>query len=138
MTRKTIALLLSFVLLVTQTGLAVSVHYCGGEAVSMAAGFQLKAQGCGMEEARPGCDTGLKLTKKSCCDETTVQLKVKQYAPIVLKAASSVEAVPQPEINIVVPHCRIVVPKVYQFPAFHCDAHGPPLYLLYSSYLLYA
>ncbi|UMY66832.1 MULTISPECIES: hypothetical protein [unclassified Flavobacterium] len=139
MTRKTLALLLSFVLLATQTSLAVRVHYCGGEAVSVAAGFHLTGGGCGMEpDTASGCATGSTLEKKGCCDETSVQLKVKQDAPTIAKSGFGVDAIlttpTQPPLRFQHP----VPSTVYRIPAFRCEAHGPPLFILYSSYLVYA
>ncbi|HLN95249.1 MAG TPA: hypothetical protein VK183_06410 [Flavobacterium sp.] len=139
MTRKTLAFLLSFVLLATQTSLAVRVHYCGGEAVSVAAGFHLTGGGCGMEpEAASGCDTGSTIEKKGCCDETSVQLKVKQDAPTVAKSASGADAILSTPTQLLVRFQHPVPSTAYRIPAFHCEAHGPPLFILYSSYLVYA
>ncbi len=139
MTRKTLAFVLSFVLLATQTSLAVRVHYCGGEAVSVAAGFHITADGCGMEPAAAsGCDTGSTLEKKGCCDETSVQLKVKQDAPTIAKSASGVDAILPTSTPLTLRFLHPVPSTVYCIRGFHCEAHGPPLFILYSSYLVYA
>lgn len=139
MIRKNLALLLSFVLLATQTGLAVSVHYCGGEAVSIAAGFGVTAHGCGMEpKEADGCGPDLKLGRKGCCDEKSIQIKVKQEAPTILKSGFATDAIFTTPSEIVSPFASTVPVALYRMPAFHCEAHGPPLFLLYSSYLLYA
>lgn len=133
--RKSIVFFLSLLLLVSNTGLAVSVHYCGGEVASVATGFNID-NGCGMEKAS-SCDKEMKITRKSCCDEKTIRLKSKS-GDVTVKAFS-VEFTPLTGLDL--PDYRVSFQPVAVkeiATRYSYDANGPPFYLLYSSYIFYS
>lgn len=135
--RKPISLFLSLLLLAANTGLAVSVHYCGGEVASVDSGFSID-HGCGMETMATSCEKEITPVKKSCCDEKTVNLKAKQGEVTVKFFSLDLAAFPvvdYPELSVI----RAMAPAVSQRPAAYAfEANGPPLYLLYSSRLFYS
>ncbi len=137
--RKLTALFLTFLLLVSNTGLAVNVHYCGGKVSSVKSGFSF-APGCGMKmDAAPklGCHE-TKPLKKSCCDDKTVKFKSKNNAPVVKILAFDLAGFVFPSsfsFTAYAPKNLWVDTKV---KAYSCDANAPPLFKLYHSFIFYA
>lgn len=71
--KKLIALFLSFLILGSQVGFAVSTHFCRGEIAESAISLVGSKVGCGMETMESSCLLPEKLentiSKKSCCDD---------------------------------------------------------------------
>jgi len=135
--RKFLTVCLSVLIGFAQMGVALHVHYCGGEVASVKTvlGFtelaaQMEDTCCG-EDATPP-------EKMSCCKDkkfkfkdTTEKLLVKDISPELLalegNSAFSLASF-------------LSKATVYKKPilAYYCDAHGPPLYARYSQRLFYA
>lgn len=127
--RKCTSLLLALLLLVSNIGLAVNVHYCGGSLAGISTSYLVT-------EAKKSC-CGIAIEKNSCCDNKT--FKVEKKSDIVTKTFSF-----QVDAPIVIqdwkpivfnPSSTITQP---QTAAYYCNAHAPPLYQLYSQYIFYA
>lgn len=136
--RKFIGFLLSLLLLVSNTGMAVNVHYCGGQIAQVKSGYFLHS-GCGME--MPAQNPEGKAPVKKCCDEKSVDLKT---ASVLLSAPyiafdSGVfirpSALEIPGFSRVL---RCVPAQVSLNYSGKAEANGPPLYQLFSSFIFYA
>jgi len=78
--RKVIAISLSFILLFSNVGLTLAIHYCGGEAVESQLMIGEKSLDCGMPDMDATCENdGAANTVRPipCCENhyTTVNLK---------------------------------------------------------------
>ncbi|WP_347158657.1 HYC_CC_PP family protein [Pontibacter chitinilyticus] len=77
--RQIILLTLTLLVLVSSTGMAVGLHYCGGEVADVT--FFGNKAACPMEQEQqaslPPCHTPQKhhLAKKSCCENHKLELK---------------------------------------------------------------
>ena len=130
--KKQLCILLSFFLLVSNLGLAYNVHYCEDKVASVSLQFTsdtstAEKECCGEVEKESKCCKN-KIIKS---EVKSVELLVKsfsidyQWIPLV-SSWKSLDFVP-------LPFC-----KSTDTIAYYCDAHAPPLYLLYSQYTLYA
>ena len=138
--KKGIALLIAFLMLVSNTGFAMTVHYCGGKISSISSGFSNK-ETCEMPKVEPEkacCAKKIESNHKKCCSDKTLNLKGKAIDVIVKMASADYAA------HFVVPVFKPVVFGEIQIvaaktlPSYHCDAHAPPLFKLYQQYIFYA
>lgn len=136
---KHISLLIAFLILFSNAGLAVNVHYCHGEVSSVSFAYKLN-EPCGGEhhkkEAKSCCpDQG---NHEKCCDNDLVKLQDVTDDSIIKSAQLDLGA-----------FCAVNEWKPVQFygapavlakdtPSFYCAAHAPPLFKLYCQYIFYA
>ena len=138
--RKSIALLTAVLMLVSNAGFAMTVHYCGGKISSITSGFSTQ-ETCEIPEVLPEnacCAKKMESNHKKCCTDKTVQFKGKT-SDIIAKAFSSEMVVP----FIIPVHHPLVfasatAPEIEKIPSYYCDAHAPPLFKLYHQYVFYA
>ncbi|UFH36777.1 HYC_CC_PP family protein [Flavobacterium acetivorans] len=134
--KRHISLLLAIFLLVSNLGLAVNVHYCGGEIASVApVYFKVSPTGQSSEEQ---CCTSVSETNETCCKDKLVDFQ-KKSDHFVVKTFffSLVTAVLVPDWS------PLVFPleanfKVYPVTPYVCDANAPPFFKLYHQYIFYA
>lgn len=138
--KKSIALIVAFLMLVSNTGFAMTVHYCGGKISSISSGFSNK-ETCEIPEAAPEkacCAKKVEVSHKKCCSDKTVNLKGKTI-DVIVKMASVDYVAP-----FVVPVYKPILfgyepsTKAEKITSYYCDAHAPPLFKLYHQFLLYA
>ena len=130
--RKHINILLTFFLLVSNLGLAFNVHYCDDDIASVTINSAPASQGkcnkcCGIFEK-----------KSKCCKNKIIKAEIKVDQIIVKTLSFDADFFPvtydwKPEIFV----SKINFKKRDNL-TYYCDAHSPPLYLLYSQYTLYA
>jgi hypothetical protein len=130
--KKQISIFLAVLLLVSNVGLAFNVHYCGGEIASVSLNSTLPSL-----KSEKGC-CGAKTSKKdSCCKDRKIVVQ-KKTDNVIVKSFSL-----QFDYAFVVPeYNHIVFTAVPSFKnnlnlSYYCDANAPPLFMLYSQYLLY-
>lgn len=138
--KKGIALLVAFLMLVSNAGFAMTVHYCEGKIASISSGFGNK-ETCEMPKAakeKACCAKKIEASHKKCCSDKTVNLKGKAI-DIIAKASASEFTAPfiAPVFNAPV-FGFTPVAEIKKLPAYYCDAHAPPLFKLYHQYILYA
>jgi len=145
--KKGIALLVAFLMLVSNTGFAMTVHYCGGKISSISSGTR-SVESCEMPEleAEKACcakkaetdKPTIEIGHKKCCTDKTVNLKGKAIDTI-LKMASVDYTTPflMPEQKPVFFGLLESV-TVNKIPSYDCDAHAPPLFKLYHQFIFYA
>lgn len=127
--KKCISFLLVFLLLASNAGLAFNVHYCGGEIASVKP-VLLSApvkSGCGMDEDKA----------EGCCKNKVIK-SGKEHDSVVKTFSFSIDAPFLPEM-VFCPVSTSPIVNVHRPIIAHCcDAHGPPLFKLYSQYIFYA
>ena len=127
--KKCTSLLLTFLLLASNIGLAVNVHYCGGEVASVTPVFVTAndASCCGMKKSE----------SKGCCKTKTVKAE-KEHETIVKAFHFSFEAPFVPSEFLFLPISKPTVFIEKPVTAYYCDANAPPLFKLYNQYVFYA
>ncbi|TRX38802.1 hypothetical protein FNW52_01790 [Flavobacterium sp. ZT3R18] len=130
--KKQISVFLAVLLLVSNVGLAFNVHYCGGEIASVSLNSTLPS----LQSEKGCCET--KASKKdSCCKDKKIVVQKKTDNGVVKSFSFQFNyAFVVPEYN------PIVFTTVPSFKnnsnlSYYCDANSPPLFKLYSQYLLY-
>lgn len=136
--KKHISLLLTFFLLVSNSGLAFNVHFCGDKIAAISSVFS-KAGLCNMPlKVEKTCCKKPEQTNKKCCSDKEVNLKSKTEKIIIKSIAFDINSIFY--ITNWKPIIFIEIPAVSQSQntVYCCDANAPPLYLLYSQYTFYA
>lgn len=130
--KKHLSILLTALLLVSNLGLAINVHYCADEIASITINVapdsgKVVDECCGIVEEEPGC-----------CNDKIIKAEIKSDQ-IIVKSLSF-----DPALHSVIYDWK---PKVFisknhfkqkNNSTYYCDANAPPLYLLYSQYTFYA
>lgn len=128
---------LALLILVAQMGIALHVHFCAGEVASVetVVGIteltqELEQSCCGKTEVAPkkmGCCKDKQLTFKDTTAKVLVKTMVPDFQAVVFD---------NPLFFIQFEHNQ---PSLHaQVLDYYCDAHGPPLYQLYSQFVFYA
>lgn len=132
-------IMMAFLVLLSNAGLAFNVHFCEGVIASVTSAYN-NGESCGslVKGTEKDCCGAISGTKhEDCCKNKLVNLKEKPDN-VIVKTFSP----------------QFIAPAVYEHPAvafeteqqlqlplvteYYCDAHSPPLFKLYSQYLLYA
>lgn len=135
---KGTSLVLAFLILVSNVGLAFNVHYCGGNIAGISSVYNFDASDAVKEiPSKKSCCAAKTDTSKSCCKDKIVKIDKKSEvtvkvfsfqidAPFVLESWKPIvfTSVPTVQNNTI--------------PTYYCDANAPPLYKLYSQYTFYA
>ncbi|NBL63805.1 hypothetical protein GV828_01175 [Flavobacterium sp. NST-5] len=137
--KKASCFILAFFLLLSSSGMAFSLHFCEGKLASVSTSYKAE-EPCVKPEKKSNdkCCGTPKDNHKSCCSDKKVELK-KKSVEIVTKTFS-----------VDLDHATIDntwKPDLFFFKLasgnnaiidYYCDANAPPLFKLYSQYLLYA
>lgn len=127
MIQRAVILLLTLFYFTLSSGVALTVHYCGGQAVEIVWG-----------DAEKDCCKGKPVKSKHCCDNHFSYIKVKnEHAATEAKIphASSIVAVLSYN-NTPVALCDASVKTTRQGKAPPLIQHGKPVYLLKSVFLI--
>jgi hypothetical protein len=130
--KKHISVFLAVLLLVSNVGLAFNVHYCGGEIASVSLNSALPSL-----QSEKGCCETKSSKKDSCCKDKKIVVQKKTDNVIVKSFSFQFDyAFVVPEYNHIV---FTAVPSLKNNLnlSYYCDANAPPLFKLYSQYLLY-
>jgi len=130
--KKHISIILAFFLLVSNVGLAFNVHYCGKKIASIS----LKTQTLSSNSEK-GCCEKIIAKKDSCCKDKVFHFQQKSDNLIVKAFSLHFDSFLISEWNPIV-FCGYSNFKNSQITTYYCDANAPPLYKLYSQYILYA
>ena len=130
--RKHINSLLTFFLLVSNLGLAFNVHYCDDDIASVT----INSVPASQEKCHECC--GIIEKKSKCCNNKIIKAEIKADQIIVKALSFDADFFP---VTYDWKH-MIFVSKINfkqrDSITYYCDAHTPPLYLLYSQYTFYA
>jgi len=133
--RKQICITLALLLLVSNTGFAFNVHYCGDE-ISSISSISFKTYLSSNEIEKNCCG---EIEKKSnCCDNKVVHFQKKSETSLVHEFFQM--AYIQMSNNDWNPNVTITISnfKKNSIPTYFCDANAPPYFKLYSQYIFYA
>ena len=131
--KKHISIFLAVLLLVSNVGLAFNVHYCGGHIASVSLNSTLPS----MQSEKGCCEKKVVSKKDSCCKDKKIVFQKKTDNGTIKSFSFQFDYVfLEPEFQPVV---FMAVPsfKNNQSLTYYCDANAPPLFKLYSQYLLY-
>ncbi len=135
--KKCTSILMAFYLLISSSGLAFNVHYCGDTIASVSSVFNTE-EPCEMEvhPEEKTCCTASSDSHDGCCSDETIQADLDD---VVLKQLhfnlDYVSIVPDFEFAFHINSEEVINNQVLDY---YCDAHAPPLYQLYSQYVFYA
>jgi hypothetical protein len=136
--KKHLVLFLAFLLLVSNSGLAFNVHYCGDKIAAISSVF-FKEEVCEVKvEDAKACCAKVETNHKKCCSDKEVNLD-DDTEKIIIKSFSFDNDTPfvfnpwQP-----IGFFTTIEDIREQHIAYYCEAHAPPLYQLYSQYIFYA
>lgn len=135
--KKQFGLIMAFLVLVSNSGMAINVHFCEGKIAAISTVFS-KEEVCEVPvKEETACCAKPDPTHKKCCSDKQVDLKNKTEK-IVLKTFSfdldSVVLPVQWEPQFFnAAFCTISAGN----PGYHCDANAPPLYRLYCRFTLF-
>lgn len=129
--KKCTGLFLAFLLLISNIGFAIDVHYCGGQIASVSlnatASAFVEKKCCGVSEKKTSCcrDKVVHVDKKS--DDATFKVFFFQLALAVLIEESK-------RVSF------LLVPNFKCNPvnSYYSDANAPPLFKLYHQYIFYS
>ncbi|MEL1239851.1 HYC_CC_PP family protein [Flavobacterium flavipallidum] len=131
-TRKCIGLILAFLLLVSNVGLAFEVHYCGNKIANV----EVKLANSNFKHSKKCCEKKLKVA--SCCSNKVINFEKKSEDATVKTFFFHFDAP-----LIITENPSFVFKSVSNFKnkqiiSYHCEANAPPLFKLYNQYLFYA
>lgn len=136
--RHLYSVLLILTLLFSNIGLAVNIHYCGNSIESIELGYASDIACAETSHEKSCCKEKAEIKKKDCCKDETIKQSTDN---VVVKISSSQlqTAFVAPEILRFQPLVvtEVKLPKKLNI-AFYFNSNAPPLYKLYSQYLLYA
>ena len=127
-----VCLLLAFFLLLSNTGLAFNVRYCGNEITSVSLKTPVQNQNlekdcCGVVEKKSHCCKNKEVNFQKKTDDliqkivsvhTDFTFLIEEWNPSVFLFISNF--------------------KNSQFTSYYCDANAPPFFKLYHQYIFYA
>ncbi|MEL1243494.1 hypothetical protein AAEO56_04405 [Flavobacterium sp. DGU11] len=141
--RSYISTLLSVLILVSNIGMALNVHYCHGEVASVSLAYRIQ-EPCGTKvekKAAPkSCCAKPVVTHKSCCKNDVVKLQDTKSDNIIVKSLQlDLGAFCPAEVwNSDTLHYSEAPVAQKDQPSFYCESHAPPLFKLYCQYIFYA
>ena len=128
---------MAFYLLISSSGLAFSVHYCGDTIASVSSVFKTD-ESCVMDiqsEVKSCCATSLE-NHDGCCSNETIQA---DFDEVVIKQQhfdfDYISVLPIVDFSF---YTNRVEQINEQLIDYYCNANAPPLYQLYSQFVFYA
>jgi hypothetical protein len=131
--KKQISVFLTVLLLVSNIGLAFNVHYCGVKIESIS----LASNSSSVQSEKGCCEKKIANKKDSCCKDKKIVFQKKTDNGIVKSFSFQFDyAFFAQDFH------DAVFTSAPSFKndlslAYYCDANAPPLFKLYSQYLLY-
>jgi len=136
-------------ILASNIGLALNVHYCAGKVASVALSYKQEEPCNDHHKQAPNkhhdhaekkaCCAAKAENHKKCCKDDVVKLQDKSDGKVIVKSLqldlSAYTAVTEWKPSKVFYKAPALVA---QAPSFYCESHAPPLFKLYCRYILYA
>lgn len=131
--KRYIGLFLALLILVSNIGLAFTMHFCGGKVASVSVQTLVNTV-----DSDKGCCAKKAITKDSCCKNKTVHFQ-KKSDDATLKAFSFTPYIacldPENKKGVVTVQATFLNKPI---STYYCDAHAPPLFKLYHQFIFYA
>lgn len=137
--RKHISIVLTLLILASNMGFAINVHYCHDEVSSVSIAYKLE-EACSHEgDSKSCCASAAKDDHKPCCKNDLVELQDDKADNIIVKSLQLdlVAFCPAEEWEPAMFYAAAPL-SVQQDPSFYCEANAPPLFKLYCQYIFYA
>lgn len=136
---KITAIVVALLVLVSNSGVAMTVHYCGGKIASVSSGFSDKETCSGPKAVveKGCCAKTAETNHKKCCSDKKLNLKGKALDVIVKASEKGFIPFVLPVFEPV-NFTYVASVKAQQLPSYYCDANAPPLFKLYHQYIFYA
>ncbi|MGL2963099.1 HYC_CC_PP family protein [Flavobacterium sp. RSB2_4_14] len=136
--KKHISFLIALLVLVSNSGLAFSVHYCGGKIAAVSSVFS-QEEVCQMPiKVEKTCCAKQETANKGCCSDKKINLKSKAEQVIIKTISLDFEPVYfsdyRNQLFAEIETQHFSNEKV----AFYCQSNAPPLYKLYCQYTFYS
>lgn len=136
--KKQLSILIALLVLVSNSGLAFSVHYCEGKIASISSIFS-KEEECEMPLVEEeSCCAKPEVTHKACCSDKKVNLKSKTEKIIIKTISLDFE----PDFFSACKNQILAVVESQCFSkektAFYWESNAPPRYKLYCQYTFYS
>jgi hypothetical protein len=135
--RQYISFVLSLFLLFTNTGFALHIHYCHGSMQTISSEFALdftKSNESSADHEEGACCMSHDTSESPCCEDSYLQADLND---VVMQFDFHVQTMALPVATLVLPAHFAEVPNQNIFLDYCCDAHAPPLYILFSQRLFY-
>lgn len=141
-----ISIVLAVLILASNIGLALNVHYCKGEISSISFAYKIQ-EPCNphhetkqghKHDAKKAC-CAIKDNHKKCCKDDVVKLQDENAGKVIAKSLQldlGTFCTFEEWRPLHVYYTNPVAKK--ETPSFYCDSHAPPLFKLYCRYILYA
>ncbi|MCL9804686.1 hypothetical protein NAT51_04080 [Flavobacterium amniphilum] len=138
--KKHIVIVLSFLILVSNVGLAFNVHYCAGELSGVSFAYRTD-DSCTEKktETEKKC-CAQEDSDSACCKNNKIKIE-KTTSENVLVKTFQLDLVTLNNVSFWQPTSLFAFEEIVtksENPSFYCDTHAPPLYQLYSQYIFYA
>jgi len=135
--KKQISVLIAFLVLVSNSGLAFNIHFCEGKIASITSVFS-KEEVCIMPVAvEKACCANIEQEHDACCSDKEVNFK-NNPEKFILKISFDVNYIYTFHQFIPFETTYFSSKKYKEKDTYSFDAHAPPLYLLYCQYTFYA
>lgn len=137
--KKFTSLFLAILLLVSNLGLAINVHYCGDKIASVSSVFSTVTSAKSQSPKKDCCCKVDNKDKDSCCKNKIVDLKkgnkdviVKTFSFQVQTALILVKSI---ELHFATAE---IINSCSNESEYYCSPNAPPLFKLYHKYIFYA
>ena len=139
MTRH-INILLSVLLLVSNIGLALNVHYCDGNIASVSFNYKTVEPCAETESIKEKSCCAKENNHQDCCENSKIDIKKSGSDNIIVKNfqldLSSFTVVELWKTTNIIASKEIAF--INKKAVFYCDINAPPFYKLYSQLIFYA
>lgn len=130
---KCTSLFLAILILVSNMGMAFSVHFCGGKVAGISSFYNVDQN---TDESIHQCCIEKANENKSCCKDKIVKLNKKSdFTSKAFSCETSVAIIIQETKTF---YRSFSVGRSGLLSSYYCDANAPPLFKLYSQYIFYA
>lgn len=139
--KRHIGILLSALILFSNIGLALSVHYCHGSVSAVALSYKTDHCSAAKVKATKSCCAKAKAAaQKKCCKNHVVKLEDTTAKTLVKSLQLDLGAfyIAAPYNNNLQFLNSPAAKQKKENPSFYADSNAPPLYKLYCRYVLYA
>jgi hypothetical protein len=136
--KRHISFFTALLILVSNSGLAFSVHYCEGKIASISSVFS-KEEVCDMAVmVEKTCCAKPVITHKDCCSDKKINLKNKTEKIIIKTISLDFEPAYFSDFKYQTFVALETQNSSNDNVAFYCEFNAPPLYKLYCQYTFYA
>lgn len=138
--KKQIVYILSFLILVSNVGMAFNVHYCGGKISGISFNYRMDESCVEKKVAVEKKCCASENSQNSCCKNSKIKIE-KTTSENVLVKTFQLDVVTFNGVHSWQPASLFTLEEAVakkENPSFYCDTNAPPLYQLYSQYIFYA